>query len=143
MTVNCDPICKTLNIYAFCISRNTNLNIQATVTTVYVEIFKYNNFQIFRKSQAIFENLISKYFGGFKMAMWKYLKYWRHPLTMQEMLPPFFKNSLWKVAQNTCSMLDCRNSLQIMYVTNLALTMKLFAMYTTPNIFINMTSMYN
>ena len=50
--------------------------------------------------------------------------------------------SLCKV-HNTCSMLDYRNSIQIVKVTNFALTMKLLTMYTAPNIFINMMSMYN
>ena len=51
--------------------------------------------------------------------------------------------SLWKVHNYTCSMLDYRNSIQIIKVTNFALTMKLLTMYTVPNIFINMMSMYN
>ena len=50
--------------------------------------------------------------------------------------------SLWKV-HNTWSMLDYRNSIQIVKVTNFVLTMKLLTMYTAPNIFINMMSMYN
>ena len=41
------------------------------------------------------------------------------------------------------SMLDYRDSVQIMYVTNIALTMKLLTMYTTPNIFINIMPTYN
>ena len=49
-------------------------------------------------------------------------------LTMQEILRPSLKNqmagsgnSLRKVAHNTCSMLDYRNSVQIVNVTNLGL----------------------
>ena len=52
-------------------------------------------------------------------------------------------NSLRKVAHNACSMLDYRNSIEITNVTNLALAMKLLAMYTAPNIFINVMSTYN
>jgi len=63
---------------------------------------------------------------------------------MQEILPPFSKqmagsgNSLRKVAHDTYSMLDYRNSVQIMYIINPALKMKLLAMYITPSIFMNM-----
>ena len=38
------------------------------------------------------------------------------------------------------SMLDYRNSIQIVNITNFVLTMKLLAMYTASNIFINMIS---
>ena len=41
-----------------------------------------------------------------------------------------------KAAHNIRSMLDYRNSIQIVNVTNFSLTMKLLAMYTAPNVFI-------
>ena len=50
--------------------------------------------------------------------------------------------SLWKV-HDAHSMLDYRDSIQTINVTNFTLTMKLLTIHTAPNIFISMMSTFN